>query len=49
MLSTGILLLTVTPSLKGFFIGLIAGAVVLGSAAVALFLFSQLDKVQRSS
>ncbi|MDS3860606.1 photosystem II reaction center protein PsbX [Thermosynechococcaceae cyanobacterium BACA0444] len=42
-------LMTITPSLKGFFIGLIAGAVVLGAAAVGLFVLSQIDKVQRQS
>lgn len=40
-------LMTVTPSLKGFFIGLVAGAVVLGAVAVGLFAFSQIDKIQR--
>ncbi|MCH9054635.1 photosystem II reaction center X protein [Synechococcus sp. PCC 6717] len=37
-----------TPSLKGFFIGLLAGAIVLGAAFGALLIFSQVDKVQRS-
>jgi|GEM_PF-4076179 len=41
-------LLTITPSLKGFFIGLLSGAIVLGAAFAALLVFSQLDKVQRS-
>uniref|UniRef100_B8HPJ1 Photosystem II reaction center protein X n=1 Tax=Cyanothece sp. (strain PCC 7425 / ATCC 29141) TaxID=395961 RepID=B8HPJ1_CYAP4 len=41
-------LLTVTPSLKGFFYGLIAGAVVLGAAAIGLVFISQQDKIQRS-
>jgi photosystem II PsbX protein len=41
-------LMTVTPSLNGFFIGLIAGAVVLGAAGVGLVLISQIDKIQRT-
>ncbi|MFN3679294.1 photosystem II reaction center X protein [Thermosynechococcus sp.] len=43
------LLLTITPSLKGFFIGLVSGAVVLGLTFIALITISQIDKVQRSS
>lgn len=42
------LFMTVTPSLNGFFIGLIAGAVVIGAAIGGLAVISQLDKVQRS-
>lgn len=42
------LLLTITPSLKGFFIGLLSGAIVLGITFSALLVVSQLDKVQRS-
>lgn len=45
MIST---LMTITPSLNGFFIGLIAGAVVLGATAGGLIVVSQLDKIQRS-
>jgi photosystem II PsbX protein len=41
-------LMTVTPSLMGFFYGLIAGAVVLGAAAIGLVVISQIDKIQRS-
>lgn len=43
------LLLTITPSLKGFFIGLLSGAVVLGLTFAGLITISQIDKVQRSS
>jgi photosystem II PsbX protein len=42
------LFMTVTPSLNGFFIGLIAGAAVIGAAIGGLAVISQLDKVQRS-
>jgi photosystem II PsbX protein len=42
------LFMTVTPSLNGFFIGLIAGVVVLGAAFGGLAVISQLDKVNRS-
>jgi photosystem II PsbX protein len=42
------LLMTITPSLNGFFIGLIAGAVVLAIIAGGLVFVSQLDKIQRS-
>jgi photosystem II PsbX protein len=45
MIST---LMTITPSLNGFFIGLIAGAVVLGAAFGGLLVISQIDKIQRS-
>jgi photosystem II PsbX protein len=41
-------LMTITPSLNGFFIGLIAGAVVLSVIAGGLFFISQQDKIQRS-
>nr|WP_238718296.1 photosystem II reaction center X protein [Petrachloros mirabilis] len=40
--------MTITPSLNGFFIGLIAGAVVLGAIAGGLIFISQQDKIQRS-
>jgi photosystem II PsbX protein len=40
-------LMTITPSLNGFFIGLLAGAVVLGGIAGGLFFVSQADKIQR--
>jgi photosystem II PsbX protein len=42
------LLMTITPSLNGFFIGIIAGAVVLTAIAGGLVFVSQLDKIQRS-
>ena len=41
-------LMTITPSLNGFFIGLIAGAVVLAGIFGGLFFISQQDKIQRS-
>jgi photosystem II PsbX protein len=41
-------LMTITPSLNGFFIGIIAGAVVLAAIAGGLVFVSQLDKIQRS-
>jgi photosystem II PsbX protein len=41
-------LMTITPSLAGFFYGLLAGALVLGAVAVGLVAVSQLDKIQRS-
>jgi photosystem II PsbX protein len=41
-------LMTITPSLNGFFIGLAAGAVVLAGITAGVILVSQLDKVQRS-
>lgn len=37
-----------TPSLVNFFIGLGAGAVVIGALFVALIIVSQRDKVRRS-
>ncbi|HEY9824194.1 MAG TPA: photosystem II reaction center X protein [Stenomitos sp.] len=37
-----------TPSLNGFFIGLISGAVVLGAIFGGLIFISQTDKIQRS-
>jgi photosystem II PsbX protein len=40
-------LMTITPSLNGFFIGLLAGAVVLGGIAGGLIFISQADKIQR--
>lgn len=46
--SASSLLLTITPSLKGFFIGLLSGAVVLGLTFAVLIAISQIDKVQRS-
>jgi photosystem II PsbX protein len=41
-------LMTITPSLNGFFIGLLSGAVVLGAIAGGLIFISQKDKIQRS-
>jgi photosystem II PsbX protein len=41
-------LMTITPSLMGFFYGLIAGAVVLGLIGASLLFISQKDKIQRS-
>jgi photosystem II PsbX protein len=42
------LFMSITPSLNGFFIGLIAGAVVLAAIAGGLVVVSQIDKIQRS-
>lgn len=41
-------LITITPSLNGFFIGLVSGGVVLGAILGGLIFVSQLDKIQRS-
>jgi photosystem II PsbX protein len=41
-------LMTITPSLNGFFIGLAAGGVVLAGITAGVIVVSQLDKVQRS-
>jgi photosystem II PsbX protein len=41
-------LMTITPSLNGFFIGLIAGGVVLAGIAGGVILVSRLDTIQRS-
>ncbi|WP_404786750.1 photosystem II reaction center X protein [Altericista sp. CCNU0014] len=40
--------MTITPSLNGFFIGLVSGGVVLAAIAGGVILVSQLDKIQRS-
>jgi Photosystem II reaction centre X protein (PsbX) len=41
-------LMTITPSLNGFFISLVSGGVVLGAIVGGVIFVSQLDKIQRS-
>jgi photosystem II PsbX protein len=41
-------LMTITPSLNGFFIGLLSGAVVLAVIAGGVIFVSRLDQIQRS-
>lgn len=41
-------LMTITPSLKGFFIGIGAGAVVLGLILGGMLFISVQDKIQRT-
>jgi photosystem II PsbX protein len=41
-------LMTITPSLNGFFIGLVSGGVVLAAIVGGVIFVSQLDKIQRS-
>lgn len=41
-------LLTITPSLKGFFIGIAAGGVVLGLILGGMIFVSQQDKIKRT-
>jgi photosystem II PsbX protein len=40
-------LMTITPSLGGFFIGLVAGGVVVAATVIGLLAISQIDKIQR--
>jgi photosystem II PsbX protein len=40
------LFLTITPSLNGFLIGLLAGAAVLGGIAAGLLFLSQADQIR---